>query len=52
MLSKIMVEESKMQQFAVEFVTKRLARLRDMKPRFEDVVDKNAMLDYVKAALK
>ena len=33
-------------------VPERLARLRDMPTRFTDCVDKNAMLDYVKAAVK
>ena len=32
-------------------VPRNLATLRDMKVRFDDVVDKDAMLDYVKAAL-
>jgi len=29
-----------------------LAALRNMAPRFDDCVDKDAMLDYVKKALK
>ena len=33
-------------------VPERLAKLRDMPVRFDDCVDKDAMLDYVKAAIK